>query len=411
MTGSCFAAALVTIEAAAELSTGATTRMHAPWLSAASACVCWVVALPCALVASNFTPGRSALTAFSTSGWSAASQRAAVALSGSKNAMCLQPLPFTMAAALLVPPQPARMPATSKEPNKALRAARARNVRGGVIGYSSILFQHMSRPVVLHDTECQRSRDILPSLALVGSQLCLRNRGAGTDRLRNNAGRAGRPAEGGIDHGCHRAQRDGIVAQLGDPHLRMGGCGRQAARRDGLANRPEQELASVRHATGDQDQRRVDEIAEPRQGHANVFARAPHRGAAGGISGQCRRDDLRDIHLSHARLGRVSGATPIAAGACVLDDGRRARGDFEAAAVAAVTQTAIAVDGNMPQLARAAAAAAIDLAIEDQSTADAGAYFDIRQLVDTSPSAEATLAERAHIGVIIQVDRHAELAA
>ncbi len=65
----------------------------------------------------------------------------------------------------------------------------------------------------------------------------------------------------------------------------------------------------------------------------------------------------------------------------------------------------------MPQLARAAAAAAIDLAIDDQATADAGTYFDIRHLVDTSPGAEATLAERAHIGVIIQVDRHAELAA
>ncbi len=65
----------------------------------------------------------------------------------------------------------------------------------------------------------------------------------------------------------------------------------------------------------------------------------------------------------------------------------------------------------MPQLARAAAAASIDVAVDDQSTADAGAYFDIRHLVDTSPGAEATLTERAHIGVIIQVDRHAELTA
>src|SRR5258706_7214415 len=249
MTGTFFAAALVTIAAAAVLSSGATTRIHAPWLSAVSACVCWVATTFCALGVSTVAPGRSALIAATTSGWSAASQRAAVSLSGSKNAMCLQPLPSTMAAALLLPPQPARTPATSKEPNTALRAARVRNVRGRVIGYSSFLLQHMSRPVVLHDNECHRSRDILPSLALLGSQLCLRNRGAGADRLRNNAGRAGRPAEGGIDHGCHRAQRDGIVAQLGHPHLRMGGGGRQAARRDGLANRPEQELASVRHAT------------------------------------------------------------------------------------------------------------------------------------------------------------------
>src|SRR5260370_13448257 len=249
MTGTFFAAALVTIEAAAELSTGATTRMHAPWLSAASACVCWVVALPCAFCASKFTPGRSALIAFSTSGWSAASQRAAVALSGSKNVTCLQPLPFTMAAALLVVPQPARMPTTSKEPSIAVRAARARNVRGRVIGYSSFLLQNMSRSVMLHENERQRSRGILPSLALVGGQLCLWNRGADANRLRNKAGGAGRPAEGGINYGCHRAQRDGVVAQLSDPHLRIGGCGRQAARRDGLANRPEQEPASVRHPT------------------------------------------------------------------------------------------------------------------------------------------------------------------
>ena len=69
---------------------------------------------------------------------------------------------------------------------------------------------------------------------------------------------------------------------------------------------------------------------------------------------------------SAASAGTASGCSSAMNYARVLDDGRRTRGDFEAATVAAVTQTAVAVDGNMPQLARAAAAAAIDSAIDDR---------------------------------------------
>ena len=61
MTGTFLAFAFETIAADAVLSNGATTRMQAPLDSADSACVCWVVALPCALVTSTVAPGRSRL--------------------------------------------------------------------------------------------------------------------------------------------------------------------------------------------------------------------------------------------------------------------------------------------------------------------------------------------------------------
>src|SRR5690348_735327 len=93
MTGTPLALALVTIAAAPLLSFGATTRMQAPLLSAVSACVCCKVASPWAFGASTVAPGRYFLMAATTSGWSAASQRAAVALSGRRKAMLVQPLP------------------------------------------------------------------------------------------------------------------------------------------------------------------------------------------------------------------------------------------------------------------------------------------------------------------------------
>src|SRR5258708_31929932 len=102
MTGTFLALALVTMAAAAALSTGATTRMQAPWVSTESACVAWVAATPWAFGASTVAPGRSALMAASVNGWSAASHRAAVALSGSRKAMCLQFLPSLIAAVVLV---------------------------------------------------------------------------------------------------------------------------------------------------------------------------------------------------------------------------------------------------------------------------------------------------------------------
>src|SRR5262249_35860692 len=64
----------------------------------------------------------------------------------------------------------------------------------------------------------------------------------------------------------------------------------------------------------------------------------------------------------------------------------------------------------MSQLARAAPAAAIDSAVEDQPAADACADFDIRQIGDAAACAVATLAQRAHISVVAQIDWHHEFA-
>src|SRR5262244_775262 len=126
MTGTLLAFAFVTIAAEAVLSNGATTRMQAPLDSAESACVCWVVAFPCALVTSTVAPGRYCWIAATTSGWSAASHRAAVALSGRRKATCLQFLPLAMLS--LVLPQAASALTRTALPMPATTSVRHRRL-------------------------------------------------------------------------------------------------------------------------------------------------------------------------------------------------------------------------------------------------------------------------------------------
>ncbi len=126
MTGTLLAFAFETIAADAVLSNGATTRMQAPLESSVSACVCWVVAFPCAFCTSTVAPGRLDWIAATTSGWSAASHRAAVALSGRRKAMCLQFLPLAIAS--LVLPQAASAPTRTALPMPATTRVRQRGL-------------------------------------------------------------------------------------------------------------------------------------------------------------------------------------------------------------------------------------------------------------------------------------------
>src|SRR5262249_29535515 len=95
----------------------------------------------------------------------------------------------------------------------------------------------------------------------------------------------------------------------------------------------------------------------------------------------------------------------------VGDDHRRAGEGLETAAVAALTLRAMLIHRHVAELASEALAAGVDTPAHDQPAADAGASLDGGQHLYAAAGAEAALAQRAHVGIVAEIDRHVQLAA
>ena len=81
---------------------------------------------------------------------------------------------------------------------------------------------------------------------------------------------------------------------------------------------------------------------------------------------------------------------------------------LQAAAVAAAADRAGFVQRDVPDLARRAAGAAVDLTVDHQAGADAAGHLDVRQVLHPPPAAPDQLAEGAEVGVVVHVHGHAE---
>ena len=82
-------------------------------------------------------------------------------------------------------------------------------------------------------------------------------------------------------------------------------------------------------------------------------------------------------------------------------DRRSRREGFEAAAIATAAQRPVEVNRLVPQLAACAADAEMQLAVDDQAAADAGADAETRDRLDAAPRAELPFAE-CHRARIVQ---------
>src|SRR5690349_20218537 len=75
---------------------------------------------------------------------------------------------------------------------------------------------------------------------------------------------------------------------------------------------------------------------------------------------------------------------------------------LQAATVAAVADRAIVVNRDMAQFTSGAAAATVNIAVDDQPTADARGNLDIRHIYHVARRPILALAARAHVGVVIE---------
>ena len=107
---------------------------------------------------------------------------------------------------------------------------------------------------------------------------------------------------------------------------------------------------------------------------------------------------------------RASSEPPRAAVAGLAHQGRAAGVLLEAAVVAAAAQDAVGHDAHVADLGADAEGAAVELAVEHEAAADAGADGDQQQVVDVLAGAEAELAPGGGVGVVLDDDREVDRA-
>src|SRR4051812_10754723 len=78
---------------------------------------------------------------------------------------------------------------------------------------------------------------------------------------------------------------------------------------------------------------------------------------------------------------------------------------LEAAAVAAAAERACRLDRHVPDLAREAGRATLELTSDDEASADAGAQDDVDEVLDPASGAERLLRPGAEVGVVLDLDR------
>ena len=187
--------------------------------------------------------------------------------------------------------------------------------------------------------------------------------------------------------------------QLGSLHEHRGADVDRRGRRldrvatDRFAQRPQQHLAGPAHQPADDHPLGVDEIAEPRDGHADLPARVGEGAPAAQVAA-CRE-------LNDPRQGEdLTVYRPDE-----LDDGRPGGDGFQAATVAAVTKRSLLVEGRVPDLAGRTGRASQQAPVDHDPGADAGRRLDVGKVRTVPPRAPGQLGQRAEVRVVLDLDR------
>ena len=98
----------------------------------------------------------------------------------------------------------------------------------------------------------------------------------------------------------------------------------------------------------------------------------------------------------------------LGGGAGLADERRAGAVGLEAAAVAAPAQDSAGHDPHVADLGGDPEGAAVQLAVEDDAAADAGADGDQEEVVDVLAGAEGELAPRRGVGVVLHHDRQVD---
>ena len=105
---------------------------------------------------------------------------------------------------------------------------------------------------------------------------------------------------------------------------------------------------------------------------------------------------MRRVGGAHAPFGRHEAPR-------LLDDRAAAGHSLQATAIAAGTTRTILVDRYVPDFARAAAAPAINLPIDDECRANPSPNLHVDEIGHTAPRPVAALAQRARVRVILYI--------
>src|SRR5829696_6325821 len=197
------------------------------------------------------------------------------------------------------------------------------------------------------------------------------------------------------DDAGERAEDLGAVAELPRDDGRLVGGARQRGAAQGLAHLVEQQVARGGEIAAEDQALRVEHVEQAGCGDADDAAGVGDHAPAAQVAVQGERDHLGDADVA-------------VAAAQELEQGGRRRGGLQASAVAAPADLALTGHEHVAELARHAAPAAVQAAVEDQSGADARRDLDVDHVGGAATGAVDELAQRAEVGVVVDADGHVE---